>query len=315
MGLPTFELRKRGGEVVDRWGMTLPRCVLAQQTYLVTRRCLGRRFLLRPDDALNNAFLYCLARAAHKYRVEVHALCAMSNHYHLVLTDPQGVLPDFMGWFNRQLAMCVKRLRSWDEVVWEPNVQYSAVELSGPTEVLDKMAYVLLNPVSAALVRSPERWPGALSTLGALRSGTIEAERPRVWFKDHAPEKVSLALSVPPCVLDRGGYLPALQALLKSRLSGVRTELRRQGRRFLGRVRVRKTAVTGQPTTKKPRFGRNPTFSALTRAAWLAAVKRLRAFRLAYRVAYQAWRGGGRSVEFPMGTWWVVRHAGAAAAT
>jgi REP element-mobilizing transposase RayT len=77
--------------------MTLPRCVLAQQTYLVTRRCIGRRFLLRPDDALNNAFLYCLARAADTYGVEVHAFCVMSNHYHLVLTDPQGVLPHGSG--------------------------------------------------------------------------------------------------------------------------------------------------------------------------------------------------------------------------
>jgi len=295
--------------------MTLPRCVLAQQTYLVTRRCLGRRFLLRPDGALNNAFLYCLSLAARKYGVEVHGLCAMSNHYHLVLTDPQGVLPDFMAWLNRQLAMCVKRLRCWDEVVWEPNVQYSAVELSGPTEVLDKMAYVLLNPVSAGLVRSPERWLGALSTVETLRRGTIEAERPDVWFKDHAPQKVSLALSVPPCVSDGDGYLQALLALLRSRLCQVRAELRRQGRGYLGRVRVRKTLVTDQPTTNKPRFGRNPTFSALTRAAWLAAVNQLRAFRRAYRVAYQAWRSGDRSVEFPMGTWWVVRHAGAAAPT
>ena len=170
--------------------MTLPRCVLPNRTYLVTRRCIGRRFLLRPDDALTNAFLYCLALGAAKYGVAVHALCAMSNHYHLILTDNEGVMPDFMAWFNRQLAMCVKRLRGWDEVVWEPNVPYSAVELGGPSEVLDKVAYVLSNPVSAALVRSPERWPGALSTLGTLRSGTVKATRPAVWFKDNAPQTV-----------------------------------------------------------------------------------------------------------------------------
>lgn len=105
--------------------------MLAQHTYLVTRRCIGRRFLLRPDDALNNAFIYCLARAVDKYGMEVHGFCVMSNHYHLVLTDPQGLLPDFMAWLNRQLAMCVKRLRGLDEVVWEPNVQYSAVEFRG----------------------------------------------------------------------------------------------------------------------------------------------------------------------------------------
>jgi REP element-mobilizing transposase RayT len=151
--------------------MTLPRRVLPHQTYLVTRRCIGRRFLLRPDDALNNVFIYCLGLAAPKYGVLVHALSAMSNHYHLVLTDVEGMLPDFMAWLNRQLAMCIKRLRGWDEVVWEPNVAFSAVELVGPSEVLDKVAYVLLNPVSAGLVRSTERWPGALSTLRSLHSG------------------------------------------------------------------------------------------------------------------------------------------------
>jgi hypothetical protein len=239
----------------------------------------------------------------------------MSNHYHLVITDTQGVLPDFMAWLNRQLAMCVKRLRRWDEVVWEPNVAYSAIELGGPSEVLDKVAYVLLNPVSAALVRSPEQWPGALSSLQTLGRGHMHAKRPAVWFKDNALAEVSLPLSMPPCLSDRAGYLQAVDTLLTSRLLQARAELRRQGRGYLGRSRVRKTVVTHQPATKKQRFGRNPTFSALTRAAWRAAVQRLRAFRLAYRVAYQAWRTGKQSVEFPAGTWWVVRCAGAAAAT
>ena len=295
--------------------MTLPRQVLPRQTYLVTRRCIGRRFLLRPDDAVNNVFVYCLGLAAEKYGVQVHGLSAMSNHYHLALTDVEGVLPDFMAWFNRQLAKCIKRFRGWDEVVWEPNVTYSAVELSGPTEVLDKVAYVLLNPVSGGLVRSPERWPGALSTLGTLRRGTMKAKHPGIWFKDSAPKEVSLALTLPPCFSDGVDYFQSLGALLTSRLSHVRAELRRQGRGFLGRTRVRKTVVTDRPSRKKPRFGRNPTFSALTREAWRAAVQKLRAFRLAYREAYQAWRSGARDVVFPAGTWWVVRCAGAAAAT
>jgi len=282
---------------------------------MITRRCLGRRFLLRPDDTLNNAFVYCLALAAKKHGVQVHALSVMSNHYHLVITDTQAVLPDFMAWLNRQLAMCVKRLRGWDEVVWEPNVTYSSVELGGASEVLDKVAYVILNPVSAALVRSPERWPGALSTLETLRLGTIEAKRPAVWFKDNAPETASLLLSAPPCLSDQADYLEALDALTASRLLQVRAELRRQGQGFLGRARVRKTAVSDQPAAKKQRFGLNPTFSALTAAAWRAAVQKLRGFRRAYRVAYEMWRSGERIVEFPAGTWWVVRHAGATAAT
>ena len=76
--------------------MSLPWCVLAGTTYLVTRRCIGRRFLLRPDQALNELFVYCLGLAAQAHGVRVHALCVMSNYYHLVLTDVEGVLPDFM---------------------------------------------------------------------------------------------------------------------------------------------------------------------------------------------------------------------------
>jgi putative transposase len=295
--------------------MTLPRRILPNDTYLVTRRCMGRRFLLRPDKRVNQAFEYCLARAAERYAVAVHGWCAMSNHYHLVITDPQGVLPDFMAWLNRQLAMCVKRLRGWDEVVWEPNVAYSAVELSGQAEALDKVAYVLLNPVSAGLVRAPELWPGSVSTLETLFAGSVNAGRPAVWFRESAAERVGLALSAPPCFPDQAAYLKALKALLASRLAQLRAEFRRQGRGFVGSNRVRKNSVTDQPTTRKSRFGSSPTFSALTRATWHAARERLRAFRRAYHEAYRAWRSGKRDVEFPPGTWWVVRCAGAAAAT
>ena len=295
--------------------MTLPRRVLAGTTYLVTRRCIGRRFLLRPDAEVNRLFAYCLARAADKHGIEIHALGVMSNHYHMVVTDVRCVLPDFMMSLNRSLAMCIKRLRDWDEVVWEPNVPYSAVELAGSSEFLDKVAYALLNPVSAGLVRTPERWPGVLSTLAQLRQGMLQANRPRVWFKDKAPKQVTLRWTVPPGFRTKREYLEALEALVSSRLTQLRTELLRQGRSYLGSTRVRKTRVTERPKTKKQRFGRNPTFSALTQKRWLDAMKRLRAFRRAYRAAYAAWRNGDSDAEFPLGTWWVVRHAGATAVT
>ncbi len=294
--------------------MTLPRQVLPNTTHLVTRRCIGRRFLLRPDARANNIFAYCLARAVEKYGIKLHAACAMSNHYHLVLTDPEGVLPDFMAWLNRHLAMCVKRLRKWDEVVWEPNVQFSAVELTGSAEVLDKVAYVLLNPVSAGLVRDPESWPGFLATVNTLRRGSFGAERPSVWFKSNAISRAILKLTSPRCFPDEELYLEALEALIAKRVAHVRDRFRRMGRQCLGRRRVCRTPVFGRPSTKKERFGASPTFSALTRQRWLQAVERLRGFRDAYRTAYRAWRSGKRDVEFPRGTWWLARRAGAVVA-
>jgi hypothetical protein len=59
----------------------LPRQVLSRQFYLITRRCAQRLFLLRPDPATNNAFLYCLITAALRCEIDVLLPCAMSNHY------------------------------------------------------------------------------------------------------------------------------------------------------------------------------------------------------------------------------------------
>ena len=302
-------------ETTDTRYMSLPRCVLAGTTYLVTRRCIGRRFLLRPDPALNNLFVYCLGRSAQEHGVLVHALCVMSNHYHLVLTDVRGVLPDFMRSLNRALAMSVKRLRDWDEVLWEPNVAYSAVELGGKGEVVDKVAYTLLNPVSAELVLTPGHWPGVVSGFEQLRAGVLRAKRPGVWFKKSAPKEATVRLSAPPGFSGKTSYLEALQELVRSRLKALHREHRRRGVVYLGADRVRKTKVTERPKTKSPRFGRNPSFSALTRARWREALRRLRGFRAAYRRAYTVWRSGQRDIEFPPGTWGVVRYAGAIAVT
>jgi putative transposase len=271
--------------------------------------------LLRPDAALNQLFLYCLALGAQKYGIAVHGVSVMSNHYHLTLTDERGVLPDFMGWLNSQLAKRIKRLRRWDEVVWEPNVHYSAVELQGEAEVLDKVAYTLLNPVSAGLVQRPQDWPGVVSTLRTLRRGTVQVQRPKIGFKDNVPQSLTLSLVPPPCFADQGQYLSALRALVGSRLQALHAQWARLGHRVLGRRAVRKTAVTARPTTRKERFGQSPTFSALTQQAWRQAVRRLRGFRAAYRRAYEAWRSGSPDVEFPAGTWWLARCASVTVAT
>lgn len=295
--------------------MTLPRCILPNTTYLITRRCLGRHFLLRPDPALNTLFLYSLALAAERYGVRVHAFCVMSNHYHLVLTDVRGELPNFMGWLNSQLAKRIKRLRRWDEVVWEPNVHYSAVVLRGEAEVLDKIAYTLLNPVSAELVERPADWPGLISTLPTLRRGEIKAKRPKAAFRKSLPTSLDVTLTPPPCFGNEEQYLDALKALVDRRLRALQAGRVKRKHRVLGRRQVRRTPFNARPLIPKERFGRSPTFSALTRGVWRRAVNRLRAFRAAYRRAYEAWRRGLPNVEFPPGTWWLARRANVSIAT
>jgi len=68
-------------EILIAVGAMLPRQVLPRQFYLITRRCAQRQFLLHPDAATNNAFLYCLIAAALRCEIDVLLPCAMSNHY------------------------------------------------------------------------------------------------------------------------------------------------------------------------------------------------------------------------------------------
>jgi len=65
-----------------RGSMTAPRQVLRNASYLVTRRCAQRQFLLRPSRATNDTFLFVLAVAARRFDVQVHAFCVLSNHVH-----------------------------------------------------------------------------------------------------------------------------------------------------------------------------------------------------------------------------------------
>ncbi len=48
---------------------------------MITRRCSERRFFLRPDD-ITTAFIYCLALAVQRPKVEVNFACALTNHHH-----------------------------------------------------------------------------------------------------------------------------------------------------------------------------------------------------------------------------------------
>ena len=47
---------------------------------MTTRRCAERMFFMRPDDEINNAFLYCALEAAQKFNIRPILPQMMSNH-------------------------------------------------------------------------------------------------------------------------------------------------------------------------------------------------------------------------------------------
>ena len=151
--------------------MTLPRKIEKNGVYLLTRRCTERKFLLTPSKTVNQCYLYCLAYAARKTGVLLHAVCVMSTHHHLVVSDPNGRLPEFTACLHRLIANCIKRVYRKTENFWS-NRQPSQVVLVGDEDVFDKMVYVLCNSVQAFLVDKSEKWPGVCTKASDVK-GTV----------------------------------------------------------------------------------------------------------------------------------------------
>jgi putative transposase len=207
--------------------MTLPRRVLPNRTYLITRRCSERRFFLRPDPQITQIFEYLLAVACERHEILLHGFACMSNHYHLVITDRNGRLPEFQQHLNSLLARAVNCARGRWEAFWSRE-SYNAVELLEPDVVLDKLAYTLLNPVRAGLVGRTSAWEGATSA--SLRFGGRRlVTRPTNFFSDDMPDQALLKL-VAPDLHDGLG----LDEQLANRIEAVELEIRKSGRTPMG---------------------------------------------------------------------------------
>ena len=292
--------------------MSYPRDVKPGKTYLLTRRTVCRYFLLRPDEEMKELIEYALAVAAKIYGMEVHAYCAMSTHIHVVLTDVRGLLPRFLAEFHRTVAMGTKIYRAWEGSVWDSR-QTSAVELLTRKAIVEKIAYVLANPVAAGAVLDPEDWPGAKSRAADIGIAVVEARRPKVWFDPTLwPEIVKLPIALPPGIAETEAEAFREDVAKELALQVVMARQTIKPENVLGANRAATVSPETRATTPEPVRELNPMFAVGRGHGDIAvmAARAVKTFRAAYRAALMKWCAGDRSVGFPEGTWWMrVFHA------
>jgi len=289
--------------------VTKPRRVIPGVCYLITRRCSERRFFLRPDAEVTAIFEYLLAVLAKRYGIEVHAFVVMSNHYHLVITDTKGRLPDFQRDLNSDLARAINFHWNRWESFWAPE-SYSAVELLEDGDRISKIAYTLANPVKARLVNRVGRWEGATSAgMKFGRSRTVR--RPEKFFGETMPETATLELTRPACSeVDDAGFDERLRQDVRRR-----EDAANQRGGVMGMGAVMSQDWNDSPTSREPRRQLSPRIAAKNKWARIAALQRSAAWLEAYAVARAAFVGGERDVEFPYGTWWMCARLGCGHAT
>jgi hypothetical protein len=286
--------------------MMLFRRVLPDRTWLVTRRTAQRQFLLRPDAAIRQMYLYCLGVALLRFDVSLHAYVAMSNHSHLVVRDNHGNLPEFMAQFHKMVAKAINAYWQRTENFWASEPP-NAVYLVGAEDRFAKLDYVHVNPVADHLVARALEWPGASSLEQHLFGRTLTITRPKGFFRASGPMPDEVEIPVAPV----DGFEGLSQADWAERVArGMRAaevkacELRAEtGQVVLGPDAVLATSPTSHPTTIEARGGRIPHLACGDIERRKSELADLRNFRAAYREAMRRRQNGEADVQFPEGTY------------
>jgi putative transposase len=295
--------------------MTLPRIITPGSTWMLTRRITQRQFLIKPSPLTNLIFAFCLGLAAMMTGVILHAFCVMSNHWHAVVTDPYGRLPEFTEWVHKFVAKCMNvKLGRWENL-WSSE-HCSDVLLTDREDILNKILYVDANPVSAELVQSASQWPGLISRPSDYTAGPVMIDRPDIFFRENGtvPEKVPLKLVVPPAFADMSPqeFRQLVERELHTKENNVKRRLSRENRRVMGVKMILAQSVYDSPRTYAQHRGLNPRLAAVDPWRRLETIRRLKSFIIAYREAMEQFKAGVHDVLFPPGTYWMKRFGGAA---
>ena len=115
-----------------------------------------RREAIFKDDRDRETFLATLAEACGKAGWEVHALCLMGNHFHLVVETPQGNLVAGMKWLLGTYTGRFNRRHKQVGHLFSGRYKAVVVDGSGDGYLKTVCDYVHLNPVRAKLLSAKE---------------------------------------------------------------------------------------------------------------------------------------------------------------
>ncbi len=268
---------------------------------------------MRPSKKRNRQVEYCIAVAAERHGIEVHAVVVMSNHWHCVASDPKARMPAFLRDVHAWIAKTTNQSLGRWENVWS-TTQTSLVRSNGDDNVLASMVYTMANPVAAGLVAKGHKWPGVRVCWPDKRR---PVRRPRLFRKGGPmPEQATLELSRPPGFegLDDHALFLKIRGAVEKCEAKHRKAIKKAGRKVLGRRAVRKQSPFDSPRSRAPRRKMSPRVAEKDKWRRVEALQRLQWFLDEYRCALTLWRAGFREVVFPAGTYGLRVHARVACA-
>ena len=123
--------------------------------YHVTSRGNEKRPIFLGDED-RKRFLDLLNEVNERYQWICHAYCLMDNHYHLLIETPEGNLSIGMRQLNGVYTQAFNRRHGRVGHLFQG--RFKAILVEKDSYLLEVCRYVILNPVRAGAVETPERW-------------------------------------------------------------------------------------------------------------------------------------------------------------
>ena len=132
------------------------RLEFAGAVYHVTSRG-DRREDIFLDDEDRQMWMDVLGLVCERFNWVVHAYCQMSNHYHLLLETADGNLSAGMRHLNGLYTQRFNRRHGMVGHLFQG--RYKAILIQKEAHLLELARYLVLNPVRAKMVATPDEWP------------------------------------------------------------------------------------------------------------------------------------------------------------
>ena len=125
-------------------------------TYHITSRGVGRTRIYL-DECDRRQFLSLLVEVVERYALICHAYCEMTNHFHLAITTTDANLSRAIQQLNGDYA----RWWNWrhERVGHVYQARFDSQLVQDDAYLVNVCRYIVLNPVRAGIVESPEQWP------------------------------------------------------------------------------------------------------------------------------------------------------------
>jgi REP-associated tyrosine transposase len=282
--------------------MTLPNQYLPNSIYFITRRTVQGQFFCKPTPETVLIFKYASAFCAKRHKIELHGFVIMSNHIHMIISDKYGTIPFFLRDFFSLTAKSLNKKLKKTQSIWSSS-RPGITRLITPQDVINKMVYILANPVKAHIVKKHSRWPGLISTIQKFTKKSSLVKKPiRLFNKNSSklPPNVKLQFKIPNVFLDKQRYIEEITSNLEIRESEIIKN--HKGKKFLGVKKALSIDCFSSPEGPLKKSRINPTIACCDKELRFHEIEKLIIFRRKYRDTYKKWKNGEKTIRFPKGT-------------